>query len=67
MRSPCTRVQAAVEHHLEQRLYQPHKLWEDLRGADAGQFRTAMQCLGEDKKARWVRFPGASGPACSLS
>ncbi|XP_070269926.1 otoancorin [Myotis yumanensis] len=46
-------LQAAVEHHLEQRLYQPQKLREDLRGADAGQFRTAMQCLGEDKKDRW--------------
>uniref|UniRef100_G1NWP8 Otoancorin n=1 Tax=Myotis lucifugus TaxID=59463 RepID=G1NWP8_MYOLU len=46
-------LQAAVEHHLEQRLYQPQKLREDLRGADAGQFRTAMQCLAEDKKDRW--------------
>ncbi|CAK6445052.1 unnamed protein product [Pipistrellus nathusii] len=46
-------LQAAVEHHLEQRLYQPQQLREDLRGADAQQFRTAMQCLWADRKDRW--------------
>ncbi|ELK37858.1 Otoancorin [Myotis davidii] len=46
-------LQAAVEHHLEQLLFQPQKLREDLRAADAGQFRTAMQCLGGDRKDRW--------------
>ncbi|XP_025711183.1 otoancorin isoform X3 [Callorhinus ursinus] len=43
-------LQAAVEHHLEQRLYQPQKLLEDLRETDAQQFCTAMKCLLEDKK-----------------
>ncbi|KAF3814198.1 hypothetical protein GH733_017814 [Mirounga leonina] len=43
-------LQAAVEHHLEQRLYQPLKLLEDLRETDAQQFCTAMKCLLEDKK-----------------
>nr|KAF6294867.1 otoancorin [Pipistrellus kuhlii] len=46
-------LQAAAEHHLEQRLYQPWQLREDLRGADAQQFRTAMQCLRADRKDRW--------------
>lgn len=55
------RVQAAVERHLEQRLYQPQKLLEDLRGTDAQQFRTAMKYLLEDKKDRWVRPPGHAG------
>uniref|UniRef100_A0A8W4F722 Otoancorin n=1 Tax=Sus scrofa TaxID=9823 RepID=A0A8W4F722_PIG len=41
---------AAMENHLEQRLYQPQKLLEDLRGTDALQFHTAMRCLLEDKK-----------------
>lgn len=44
-----------MENHLEQRLYQPRKLLEDLREADAQQFRTAMKCLLEDKKDRLVR------------
>uniref|UniRef100_A0A7N5KNQ0 Otoancorin n=1 Tax=Ailuropoda melanoleuca TaxID=9646 RepID=A0A7N5KNQ0_AILME len=43
-------LQAAVENHLEQRLYQPQKLLEDLRETDAQQFHTAMKCLLEDKK-----------------
>nr|XP_019607232.1 PREDICTED: otoancorin isoform X1 [Rhinolophus sinicus] len=45
-------LQAAMENHLEQRLYQPRKLLEDLRETDAQQFRTAMKCLLEDKKER---------------
>uniref|UniRef100_A0A8D0ND55 Otoancorin n=1 Tax=Sus scrofa TaxID=9823 RepID=A0A8D0ND55_PIG len=45
-------LQAAMENHLEQRLYQPQKLLEDLRGTDALQFHTAMRCLLEDKKER---------------
>lgn len=44
-----------METHLEQYLYQPQKLLEDLRGADAQQFRTAMKCLLEDKWDRLVR------------
>ncbi|XP_036135665.1 otoancorin [Molossus molossus] len=43
-------LQAAVENHLEQLLYQPQKLLEDLREADAQQFHTAMRCLWEGKK-----------------
>ncbi|GAB5582991.1 otoancorin isoform X2 [Prionailurus iriomotensis] len=43
---------AAMENHLEQRLYQPQKLLEDLKETDAQQFRTAMKCLLEDKKDR---------------
>ncbi|XP_045632400.1 otoancorin [Ursus americanus] len=43
-------LQAAMENHLEQRLYQPQKLLEDLRETDAQQFHTAMKCLLEDKK-----------------
>ncbi|KAM9208798.1 otoancorin [Dugong dugon] len=39
-----------MENHLEQRLYQPQKLLEDLRETDAQHFRTAMKCLLEDKK-----------------
>ncbi|KAK7833291.1 hypothetical protein U0070_017290 [Myodes glareolus] len=46
-------LQAVMETHLEQYLYQPQKLLEDLRGADAQQFRTAMKCLLEDK---WDRL-----------
>ncbi|EGW13927.1 Otoancorin [Cricetulus griseus] len=38
-----------METHLEQYLYQPQKLLEDLRDTDAQQFRTAMKCLLEDK------------------
>ncbi|XP_008059953.1 otoancorin [Carlito syrichta] len=45
-------LQAAVENHLEQCLYQPQNLLEDLRKTDAQQFRTAMKCLLEDKKDR---------------
>ncbi|VFV39459.1 otoancorin-like [Lynx pardinus] len=41
-----------MENHLEQRLYQPQKLLEDLKETDAQQFRTAMKCLLEDKKDR---------------
>ncbi|VTJ78871.1 Hypothetical predicted protein [Marmota monax] len=43
-------LQAAVENHLEQCLYRPQKLLQDLRKTDAQQFRTAMKCLLEDKK-----------------
>ncbi|KAM5227711.1 otoancorin [Ctenodactylus gundi] len=43
-------LQAAMENHLEQRLYQPQKLVEDLRKTDAQQFRTIMKCLLEDKQ-----------------
>nr|XP_006061895.1 otoancorin isoform X2 [Bubalus bubalis] len=43
-------LKAAMENLLEQRLYQPQKLLEDLRGTDAQQFHTAMKCLLEDKK-----------------
>ena len=53
-----------MENHLEQCLYQPWKLLEDLRGTDAQQFRTAMKCLLEDKKDRLVRLswhPGSRG------
>uniref|UniRef100_A0A8C9M4Q5 Otoancorin n=1 Tax=Panthera tigris altaica TaxID=74533 RepID=A0A8C9M4Q5_PANTA len=50
--SSTYRNQAAMENHLEQRLYQPQKLLEDLKETDAQQFRTAMQCLLEDKKDR---------------
>ncbi|XP_027266152.1 otoancorin isoform X2 [Cricetulus griseus] len=42
-------LQAVMETHLEQYLYQPQKLLEDLRDTDAQQFRTAMKCLLEDK------------------
>ncbi|XP_008572453.1 PREDICTED: otoancorin [Galeopterus variegatus] len=45
-------LQAAMENHLEQCLYQPQKLLEDLRKADAQQFHTAMKCLLEDKQDR---------------
>ncbi|XP_040315556.1 otoancorin [Herpailurus yagouaroundi] len=45
-------LQAAMENHLEQRLYQPQKLLEDLKETDAQQFRTAMKYLLEDKKDR---------------
>ncbi|GAB1292637.1 Otoancorin [Apodemus speciosus] len=40
---------AVMETHLEQYLYQPQKLLEDLRATDAQQFHTAMKCLLEDK------------------
>ncbi|KAM6166298.1 otoancorin [Erethizon dorsatum] len=43
-------LQAAMENHLQQRLYQPKKLLMDLRKTDAQQFRTAMKCLLEDKQ-----------------
>ncbi|XP_031240463.1 otoancorin [Mastomys coucha] len=42
-------LQAVMETHLEQYLYQPQKLLEDLRTTDAQQFHTAMKCLLEDK------------------
>ncbi|XP_021093167.1 otoancorin isoform X4 [Heterocephalus glaber] len=42
-------LQAAMENHLQQRLYQPQKLLADLRKSDVQQFRTAMKCLLEDK------------------
>lgn len=58
---PMSPVQAAMENHLEQRLYQPQKLLEDLRETDAQQFRTAMKCLLEDKKERVVRPLGPRG------
>ncbi|XP_027383533.1 otoancorin [Bos indicus x Bos taurus] len=45
-------LKAAMENLLEQRLYQPQKLLEDLRGTDAQQFHTAMKYLLEDKKDR---------------
>ncbi|XP_060028803.1 otoancorin [Erinaceus europaeus] len=48
-----TSLQAAMENHLQQRLYQPHKLLADLREADAQQFSTALKCLLGDKKDRW--------------
>lgn len=44
-----------METHLEQYLYQPQKLLEDLRDTDAQQFRTAMKCLLEDKWDPLVR------------
>lgn len=50
-----------MENHLEQRLYQPQKLLEDLKETDAQQFRTAMKCLLEDKKDRLVRHSGHPG------
>lgn len=70
---PMSPVQAAMEIHLEQRLYQPQKLLEDLRETDAQQFRTAMKCLLEDKKERVVRLwapgsrrrPGPVGTDCA--
>ncbi|XP_031289183.2 otoancorin isoform X1 [Camelus dromedarius] len=45
-------LQAAMENHLKQRLYEPQKLLEDLRQTDAQQFHTAMKSLLEDKKDR---------------
>ncbi|XP_071067350.1 otoancorin [Dasypus novemcinctus] len=45
-------LQVAMENHLEQRLYEPQKLLEDLRETDAQQFHTAMKCLLGDKKDR---------------
>lgn len=50
-----------MENHLEQRLYQPQKLLEDLRETDAQQFHTAMKCLLEDKKDLLVRRSGHPG------
>ncbi|KAL1774435.1 otoancorin [Sigmodon hispidus] len=38
-----------METHLEQYLYQPQKLLEDLRNTDAQQFSTIMKCILEDK------------------
>lgn len=45
-----------METHLEQYLYQPQKLLEDLRATDAQQFHTAMKCLLEDKWGHLVRL-----------
>ncbi|XP_037360454.1 otoancorin isoform X2 [Talpa occidentalis] len=45
-------LQAAMGNHLQQRVYQPQKLLEDLRETDDRQFHTAMKCLLEDKKDR---------------
>ncbi|XP_039696106.1 otoancorin [Pteropus medius] len=45
-------LQAAMENHLQQRLYQPQKLLEDLRDTEAQQFRTAVKYLLEDKEGR---------------
>ncbi|XP_048188393.1 LOW QUALITY PROTEIN: otoancorin [Perognathus longimembris pacificus] len=42
-------LQATMEGHLEQLLYQPQRLLGDLRATDAQQFRTAMKSLLEDK------------------
>lgn len=58
-----TPSQAAVENHLEELLYQPQRLLEDLREAGAQQFHTAMRCLWEDKKDHLVRLraPRAEG------
>ncbi|XP_049644111.1 otoancorin [Suncus etruscus] len=47
-------LQATMGNHLKQRLYQPRKLLEELWETDAQQFYTAMKCLLEDKKDRWV-------------
>jgi hypothetical protein len=44
-----------MEAHLEQYLYQPQKLLEDLRATDNQQFHTAMKCLLEDKWGHLVR------------
>lgn len=46
-----------MENHLEQHLYQPQKLLEDLRNTDVQQFHTAMKYLSEDGKGRVVRCP----------
>ncbi|XP_051002943.1 otoancorin [Acomys russatus] len=46
-------LQAVMETHLKQYLYQPWKLLEDLRDTDAQQFHTAMKCLLEEK---WDRL-----------
>nr|XP_044987643.1 otoancorin isoform X2 [Jaculus jaculus] len=43
-------LQAAVESHLEQYLYHPQKLLEDLRNTDDQQFHTAMKWILEDKQ-----------------
>ncbi|XP_036884319.1 otoancorin [Sturnira hondurensis] len=43
-------LQATMETHLEQRLYQPQNLLQDLREADDQQFCTAMKYLWEDKR-----------------
>uniref|UniRef100_A0A8C6QWR0 Otoancorin n=1 Tax=Nannospalax galili TaxID=1026970 RepID=A0A8C6QWR0_NANGA len=45
-------LQAAAENYLEQYLYQPQKLLEDLRNTDAQQFHMAMKYLLEDKQDR---------------
>ncbi|ELV14279.1 Otoancorin [Tupaia chinensis] len=43
---------AAMENHLEQCLYRPQKLLEDLRKTDALQLHTVLKGLLEDKKER---------------
>lgn len=53
--------QAAMENHLEQRLYQPQKLLEDLREMEAQRFHTAMKYLLEDKKDLLVGIFGILG------
>ncbi|XP_006161161.1 otoancorin [Tupaia chinensis] len=45
-------LQAAMENHLEQCLYRPQKLLEDLRKTDALQLHTVLKGLLEDKKER---------------
>ncbi|XP_054992775.1 LOW QUALITY PROTEIN: otoancorin [Sorex araneus] len=47
-------LQATIENHLKQLLYQPRRLLEDLRDTDAQQLHTALRCLLEDKKDRWA-------------
>ncbi|KAM6155216.1 otoancorin [Rhynchocyon petersi] len=49
-----TSLQAAMENQLEQLLYWPQKLLEDLRDTDAQQFHTTMKCLLADKNDRLV-------------
>ncbi|XP_055994786.1 otoancorin [Sorex fumeus] len=46
-------LQATMENHLKQLLYQPRRLLEALRETDAQQLHTAMRCLLEDKKEHW--------------
>lgn len=50
-----------MENHLEQRLYQPQKLLEDLREMEAQRFHTAMKYLLEDKKDLLVGIFGILG------
>lgn len=50
-----------MENHLQQRLYQPQELLEDLRETEAQRFRAAMQYLLEDKAGCLVRRPRCPG------